>query len=272
MCACLSTCLHVCLSVDADVYDFVFGTGRYFDGWEQPLRYEMKFRTTIPCNFRLHRYPFGSHTCPGTFYVLNGGQLQSMVFRSAQASRHVNYTGKHDLREYKLLRITYDHDDKFIVLRLHLKSLYDYHLMNSFLPSAIVFMISLTTLFFPVRDFNERIMVSLTVLVVLAALFTQASSASVKTPYFKLLDVWYTALVALCFFVVVVNAVIHHIINRKDFTAPVAAPKFLIAPYPRQEEKNMKLALKFNYYAIITMISMFLVLVFTYVMVGADIV
>lgn len=244
--------------------------GQFFEGWEQPLRYEMMFRTTIPCNFRLHRYPFGSHKCPGTFYVLNGGQ-PSMVFRSAQATHTVNYTGNHDLREYKLLRITYNHDDSKILLLLHLKSLYDYHLMNSFLPSAMVFMISLTTLFFPVSDFNERIMVSLTVMVVLAALFTQASSASVKTPYFKLLDVWYTALVALCFFVVVVNAVIHSIISRTD-TPTAVGPKLLMTPYHRQEEKNRKLALKFNYYAIITMVSVFLILVFTYVLVGADVV
>lgn len=249
---------------------FVRSSGQYFDGWEQPLRYEMKFRTAIPCNFRLHRYPFGSHTCPGSFYVLNGGQ-PSMVFRSAHNTHTVNYTGNHDLREYKLLRITYHHDDSIIVLRLHLKSLYDYHLMNSFLPSAMVFMISLTTLYFPVNDFNERIMVSLTVLVVLAALFTQASSASVKTPYFKLLDVWYTALIALCFFVVVVNAIIHAIINREEPFSAIA-PKLLMAPYPRQEERNRKLAKKFNHYAIMTMISIFLILVFTYVLFGADLV
>lgn len=245
-------------------------SGQYFDGWEQPLRYEIKFRTTIPCNFRLHRYPFGSHACPGTFYVLNGGQ-PTMGFRSARRTHTVNYTGNHDLREYKLLRITYYNDDSNIVLRLHLKSLYDYHLMNSFLPSAIVFMISLTTLFFPVNDFNERIMVSLTVLVVLAALFTQASTASVKTPYFKLLDVWYTALIALCFFVVVVNTIIHSIITRED-ALTVVAPKFLMAPYQRQEEKNRRLAARFNHYAIIAMISIFLVLVFTYVLFGADLV
>lgn len=245
-------------------------TGQYFDGWEQPLRYEMKFRTSIPCNFRLHRYPFGSHTCPGTFYVLNGGE-PSMVFLSAGSNNTINYTGNHDLREYKLLRITYDHDDSTIVLRLHLKSLYDYHIMNSFLPSAMVFMISLTTLFFPVYDFNERIMVSLTVLVVLATLFTQASSASVKTPYFKLLDVWYTALVALCFFVVVVNTVIHNIISRKD-TVAIVGPKLFIAPFPRQEEVNRKLAVQFNYYASVTMFSIFLTLVFTYVLFGADLI
>ncbi|XP_069167001.1 glycine receptor subunit beta-type 4-like [Procambarus clarkii] len=242
--------------------------GQYFDGWEQPLKYEMKFRMTIPCNFKLHRYPFGSHVCPGTFYVLNGGQ-PTMVFQSVSSSNTVEYNGTHDLLEYKLLDITYDNDEENIVLKLHLKSLYDYHVLNSFVPSAIVFLISLTTLFFPLNNFNERIMVSLTVLVVLAALFTQASGASVKTPYFKLLDVWYTSLVALCFSAVVINTIVHALLNRKVSVVGVIRSKEL-AILRRQEEMRRCMALRFNICAIIALFSTFFCIVLTYIMFAAD--
>ncbi|XP_071528804.1 uncharacterized protein [Panulirus ornatus] len=243
--------------------------GRYFNGWEQPLKYEMKFRMKIPCNFKLHRYPFGSQVCPGTFYVLNGGE-PSMVFQTTAASRVVNYSGNHDLLEYKLLDITYEYDAEQIVVMLHLKSLYDYHVLNSFVPSAIVFLISLTTLFFPVDDFNERIMVSLTVLVVLAALFTQASGASVKTPYFKLLDIWYTALVALCFVVVVVNAIVHAILRRRKDSINVVMPKDRVS-LPHDDERNLSIALKFNCFARVVMFTIFFGLVFAYALLGADV-
>lgn len=130
---------------------------------------------------------------------------------------------KTDLLEFKLLRVTQDvispdseSYNSQIVLTLHLKGLYEYHLLNSFAPSALMFFISFSSLFFPMENFNERIMVSLTALLVLATLFAQASNSSVRTPYLKLLDVWYAAMIAFCFFVVLINVVVNSLIPKKS--------------------------------------------------------
>ncbi|XP_050714165.1 ligand-gated ion channel 50-like [Eriocheir sinensis] len=62
--------------------------------------------------------------------------------------------------------------------------------------------ISLVTLHFDLADFQDRIMVSLTSLLVLATYFTQTSQTIPKTSYLKLIDVWFVALIALDFGVI----------------------------------------------------------------------
>ena len=104
--------------------------------------------------------------------------------------------------------------DSSIVVELTLKGLYGYHLVNSFTPSLLIYLICYATLFLPIKDFNERLMVSMTALLVIAALFTQASNASVRTSYFKYLDIWFVVLIAFCFLLVIFNIWLHKIYNE----------------------------------------------------------
>ena len=185
---------------------------------------EIFSRLTIPCNFKLHRYPFGTYVCNISMYLLNG--REGMVFEKAYGEEdiEIEYEHSHDLLDFKLVKITYETlHDKYesidytnILITLHLTSLYDYHILNSFGPSSLIFLITYSTFFFAIEDFNERIMVSLTSLLVLAALFSQASSSSVKTPYYKLLDVWYAILIALCFAAVIMITCVNAIRNKQS--------------------------------------------------------
>nr|XP_053636379.1 glutamate-gated chloride channel alpha-like [Cherax quadricarinatus] len=132
----------------------------------------------------------------------------------------VHYSGDHNLLDYKLIKVSGETvvdahekggESSFAVITLYLQSLCDYHLLNSFAPSCLMFVISYATFFFPIEDFNERIMVSLTSLLVLAGLFAQATGSYVKTPYYKLLDIWYVILIAFCFCVVIVNVAVNSV-------------------------------------------------------------
>lgn len=96
-----------------------------------------------------------------------------------------------------------------MVFYLHLEGLYGFHILNSFIPSALMVLISYATLFFPMHDFNERVMTSLTSLLVLTALFTQTSNTSARTSYFKLLDIWFVAMIAFSFLIVMCNIILH---------------------------------------------------------------
>ncbi|KAG7171704.1 Low-density lipoprotein receptor-related protein 1-like 11 [Homarus americanus] len=57
--------------------------------------------------------------------------------------------------------------------------------------------------FFDLDDFTDRIMVPLTSLLVLAALFTQTSQSIPKTAYLKLIDIWYVTLIITDFLIIV---------------------------------------------------------------------
>ncbi|MPC32133.1 Glycine receptor subunit alpha-2 [Portunus trituberculatus] len=61
------------------------------------------------------------------------------------------------------------------------------------------------------RGIQDRIMVSLTSLLVLTGLMTQTSQSIPKTAYLKLIDVWYIVLIFIDFLIIVVLAVIENL-------------------------------------------------------------
>lgn len=129
------------------------------------------------------------------------------------------YEGRKDLGEFLLLDLTHSvvADHKMVNVNFRMETLFGFHLLNSFTPSFLICLISYSTFFFSIQDFNERVMVSLTSLLVLAALFTQASDTSVRTPYFKFLDIWYVVLIIFAFTVVIVNIMINGIkVHEKE--------------------------------------------------------
>ncbi|XP_042207301.1 uncharacterized protein LOC121856074 [Homarus americanus] len=199
--------------------------GAYLTGPDVTISFFTETRLTVPCKFQLQRYPFGSQICNITFYLRMENGL--ITFKKKDETTVLEYTGSTDLLEYRLSNLTvetpHDYGDgynySYIVLSLHLESLSEYHILNSFAPSALVFLISLSTLFFPLKDFNERVMVSLTSLLVLSGFFANTGNSSVRTPYFKLLDVWYASLILLSFIVVIANAIVHSLVQRTNTVA-----------------------------------------------------
>ncbi|XP_069945046.1 uncharacterized protein [Cherax quadricarinatus] len=184
--------------------------GRIMTGRDLNITQYTYFNFEIPCHLKVRRYPFGTYLCNASLYLVRTtAEITMKPDRGEEDVYTVPYWGDRDLLDYRLMNITAIALPDKVVLTLHLTGQFDYHLLNSFAPSALVFLISYSTLFFPIVDFNERIMVSLTSMLVLAGLFAQASGSYVKTPYFKLIDIWYATLIMLCFVVVITNAVVN---------------------------------------------------------------
>ncbi|XP_071513084.1 uncharacterized protein [Panulirus ornatus] len=174
----------------------------------------------VPCRFQLQMYPFDVQLCNLSFMVVNAPSTH--VFRKSSPGNHVPYlNARRVLLEYVLEEQTTKvgwflqgtDNNTYFVLTYHLRRLYGYHVMNSFFPSLLMFFISYATFYFQLEDFTNRIMISLTAQLVLAALFTSTTQSSVKTPYLKLIDVWYAAIITFCFLIIIaqtiINAVLH---------------------------------------------------------------
>ncbi|CAL4063009.1 unnamed protein product, partial [Meganyctiphanes norvegica] len=114
----------------------------------------------------------------------------------------------------------------YLVITIHLKNNLVYQLISGFLPSLLLSVLSCVSLFFPVTDFNERIMGSLTSLLVLATIVATASSVNVQTQYLKFIDIWYILMTVYCFLIVVVNAFINSLILvQRDSVIPIETIK-----------------------------------------------
>ncbi|XP_050692096.1 uncharacterized protein LOC126983432 [Eriocheir sinensis] len=168
----------------------------------------------FPCLLRVSKYPFGKYMCNLTFGIFRDHQyIKWKSMRPLEEDYNdLKYYGDRDLLDFRLEKVTAQvHHDGKLTFTLHLVGQPDYHLTNSFLPSALMFVICYSSLFFPISGFNERIMVSLTSLLVLVALFSQATNTYVRTPYYKLIDVWYVGLIFLCFAVVIANVLVNYL-------------------------------------------------------------
>ena len=128
------------------------------------------------------------------------------------------------------------------------------------------------TFFFELDDFNDRIMVSLTALLVLATLFTQITETTPTTSYLKLLDVWFVACILVDFFIIVILVVINTLRmreNNRPGTVSVVMPFGAKKPaaslgfFPPNDQ--LMKSVKINTYAQISVPIILFVLVMAYV-------
>ncbi|XP_063850205.1 uncharacterized protein LOC135094225 [Scylla paramamosain] len=221
------------------------------------------FLVTYPCMLRVSRYPFGRYMCNLTFSLYGDHEnvdWQVMDLRQENGNPPImNYYGDHDLFDYKLEKITLDVHHNMISFTLHLIGQPDYHLMSNFLPSFLIFGICYSSFYFPIAEFNERMHVSLTSLVVLIAFFSQATNSYVKTPYYKLIDVWYISLIILCCLVVTAHVYVNYLRVQRVTSHSSLAKKVLLAK-------------RFNVGCKIVIITLFGLLVFLFVLFSMDII
>nr|XP_053628362.1 uncharacterized protein LOC128685758 [Cherax quadricarinatus] len=198
------------------------------DGMTHALQHYVGVLASVPCHFQLQMYPFDFQLCNISFMLMNAPWTR--VFKKSQEGDRVPYyDSRRVLLEYELEDQTTEvgwflqgtDNNTYFVLTFHLRRLYGYHVVNSFFPSLLMFFVSFATLFFQLEDFENRIMVSLTAQLVLAALFTSTTQSSVKTPYLKLIDVWYAAIITFCFVIVIIQTVINVIFNSVNLPSLV---------------------------------------------------
>ncbi|KAK8390165.1 hypothetical protein O3P69_013021 [Scylla paramamosain] len=123
----------------------------------------------------------------------------------------------------------------FPQIQFDFRNQYGYYIGNTFLPSLIQVIISLVTLRFDLSDFQDRIMVSLTSLLVLATFFTQTSQSIPKTSYLKLIDVWFVALIFEDF-AIILSLVYVETLRMKEAGHGVRVTK--VSPISTEERKR----------------------------------
>ncbi|KAK3881313.1 hypothetical protein Pcinc_014239 [Petrolisthes cinctipes] len=243
-------------------------TSAILSWWENVnLTMEEYYSISFPCQLMVHRYPFGRYQCNASLYLYSDFKEMEWKsnYRDLSTFQELYYEGDRDLLDYFLDNVTMDIDNMFVTLTLHLSGRYEYHILSSFCPSALMFIISYSTFFFPITDFNERIMGSLTSLLVLAGLFAQASGSYIKTPYFKLIDIWYAVLIMLNFGVVIINSIVNSLRVKKSVRGALVKDD-----YKTGERKNRR-ARVCNMMAKVVMLTAFITLLVVFFMFGAEI-
>ncbi|XP_064088250.1 uncharacterized protein LOC135202695 [Macrobrachium nipponense] len=171
------------------------------------------------CQFQLQRYPFDKQLCSLTFRLID---VSADFVVLTQDSTGVDFLGQKRLLEYEITSVTmtFINNTDFIDIGqkvdLELRNLYGYYISNTYIPTTLLVIICYLTLFFDLDDFTDRVMISLTALLVLSSLFTQTSQTIPKTAYLKLIDLWFVVLIVFVFLIVLVLVIIENFRLRRN--------------------------------------------------------
>ncbi|XP_047470524.1 uncharacterized protein LOC125026265 [Penaeus chinensis] len=142
------------------------------------------------------------------------------------------FIGNPHLVEYTVGRVSVDLKNQMDFAAMHVKiSLIrraGYILMNVYIPSTLLLIVSYVTLYFRVGIFQARVLGSLTAMLVMATLFTQASSHLPKTSYFKMVDVWLLTCIVVIFIVIVFHVMIDRAFERAEKALSAHPPAGLL--------------------------------------------
>ncbi|XP_037783103.1 uncharacterized protein LOC119579386 [Penaeus monodon] len=180
-----------------------------YSGPENPLTVRRKYSITFQCQFDLKMYPFDQQYCDLELTMLSASS-RLLVFD--ESATRALFDGNPQLVEYTVGEVDVEFfnekDFAVIFVKVELLRRSGFIIMNVYIPSLCLLVISYLTLYFSANIFQVRVLASLTSLLVMATLFTQASSSLPKTSYFKMVDVWLLSSIFFIFIIIVLHTVI----------------------------------------------------------------
>nr|XP_045603328.1 uncharacterized protein LOC123761370 [Procambarus clarkii] len=213
-----------------------------YSGTENPLVLDREFTVTLMCTFDLTLYPFDMQRCPLVIYV--GVYTHQYVVTTLDG---ITFLGARRLLEYRVTGLTHQpilfQNKSGQHIRIQLANLYWYYISGAYVPTTLLVIISYLAFYFSLDDFTNRVMVSLTSLLVLASLFSQIASGLPKTSYLKLIDVWFIFCILADFIMVSVQVTINAFMQAPSPTvvAPMSPGRSVIKRQYKGKQRRRQL-------------------------------
>ncbi|XP_047500997.1 uncharacterized protein LOC125047016 [Penaeus chinensis] len=185
-----------------------------YRGSENTIVLNYAVRIEAMCIFQLHNYPFDKQKCQLRFSYYDNADI------SVLQKGGVTMEATRELLEYEIISETMtDGATKpfmsSIQVEIEFQNQYTFYITNVIVPTLLMAIICYLTFYFQLNDFQDRIVISLTSMLVLATLFTQMSQSIPKTAYFKVIDGWFMCLIVIDFFVVVIHTIIENLCGMR---------------------------------------------------------
>nr|XP_045625856.1 uncharacterized protein LOC123775072 [Procambarus clarkii] len=208
-----------------------------FSGLENSMEMSQSYTAQYSCDFDLIMFPFDAQVCSLQFTLVSAASSY-MVLKPSSA----NYSGPKNLIEYTIGRVTIQRTQEvqFSSVKVEVRFFrrYNFYLLTLYIPTALLIVIAYASFFFNPDDFNSRITVALTALLVLASLFTQMSNSLPKTSYFKLVDVWLFFAIVIIFVVVILQTLIDFFADKDIFSCFSPKSSTLIQVLEKKPKRN----------------------------------
>ncbi|MPC26187.1 Glutamate-gated chloride channel [Portunus trituberculatus] len=187
-----------------------------FSGKDNTLTVGRKYGTVYMCNLDLSLYPFDVQVC-FMHLRISSSTKYFLLFDSEESI--VNNSANRLLVEYEVEPLTLVHggEGQFseVKVKVPLTRRYGYAVLNIYLPTLVLLIVSYVTLFIRPAVFDVRMMSALTVQLVIATLFSQVSASLPKTSYFKMVDVWLIFCIGITFLTIIFHVVVDLVVHRQ---------------------------------------------------------
>ncbi|XP_068246671.1 uncharacterized protein [Palaemon carinicauda] len=188
---------------------------RHYKGVENYIRIVRKYTVTFRCNFNFFYFPFTTDYCNMVFRMNKNTETYVTLEKYGPGIRYKrqDQLTEYNIGEVYMERLTSDEPYSGLVTVIEMKHLFMSEIVTIFIPTTLINLISFTTFFFKWFDFQNRIMVSLTALLVLTTLFAQIANNLPKTSYFKLIDIWFFGSIVFAFVTILIHTAVefyHH--------------------------------------------------------------
>ena len=171
--------------VEASVYSgadcYILQKREYFVDWT--------------CDYNLLFYPFDTQVCKMMFEMA-GGTKEYLTFAvdRDEEGKGVHYQGEVLLLEYTvgemMLKVVNDSDSKYAQMKVSLSITrrWFYFGINVFIQSVLLLAVAYMTFYYRVDNFQDRVMVSITCMLVIANVQSSINEMVPRTSYLKMID------------------------------------------------------------------------------------
>jgi len=165
-----------------------------YKGKENQLHLTKRLSVKYTCIFDVESFPFDEDICNFTMKIKSRNKIFLLRFME---DGPVVYRGPKRVDQFGIDRITsvnetsVENGESKYIFSISLSRKFTHPIVTCFIPTFIVWFLTYLTLFMDIEYLSDRIMVSVTALLVLASLLDSVNKELPKTSYIKTVDFWF---------------------------------------------------------------------------------
>lgn len=182
-----------------------------FNGTYNPLQLRQKIKVKYDCVFDVRKFPFDGKDCLAIVKI-NRPKEAALHF---EGNTFVRYDGPSFVDQFSIGKITSNINNtnestKFIIT-VPMMRIVTNQLLNTFIPTFLLWLFGYSTLFIDLEDFSDRFMGSATAVLVMATFLNSINADLPKTSYMKLIDLWFLWHVVSLFVILIYHIVLDRV-------------------------------------------------------------
>ncbi|XP_018017133.2 glutamate-gated chloride channel subunit beta [Hyalella azteca] len=214
---------------------------RIYRGNDTCIRVVRIYNLWFRCNFNFFYFPFNTDYCTMTFQA---NKNTKNYVKLKKYGRGLWYEYADQLPKYKISDISFEENENpelysSVTATIKMEHLFANEIMTIFVPTTLINTIGFATFFYKWFDFQNRMVISLTSLLVLSTFFSQVSTTLPETSYLKLVDIWFLVSIIYCFVIITTHVIIEYF---HEYSNPSEMASKKLEEYPVENASVLRSA------------------------------